>query len=159
MAFFSRGHATLHLAVSVGRSFRRSVGPSVHHIFAFQVVLHYCSWSPHFYLNNWSYDYLNLCKIPKNFTIPKFSKFQNFQTPLKSNIFAVEQKVSGFSNNSPGHTCTPKKNKIYDLRVLWFDWFLLKLPDFRLTKASRFSMTRIWFEESNNQVLTQNGRW
>ena len=35
---FSRGHATLHLAVSVGRSVDRSVGPSVRHIFEFRAV-------------------------------------------------------------------------------------------------------------------------
>ena len=53
---------------------------------------------------------------------------------LKSKILVVEWKDSGFSNNSPGHTCTPKMSKIYDLRVLWFGWFLLKLPmyDIRL---------------------------
>ena len=35
---FSRGHATLHLAVSVGRSVGRYVVPSVHHIFEFWAV-------------------------------------------------------------------------------------------------------------------------
>ena len=36
---FSRGHATLHLAVSVGRSVGRSVRPSVRHIFEFRAFL------------------------------------------------------------------------------------------------------------------------
>ena len=35
---FSRGHATLRLAVSVGMSVGRSVGPSVRHIFEFRAV-------------------------------------------------------------------------------------------------------------------------
>ena len=35
---FSRGHATLHLAVSVGQSVGRSVCPSVRHIFEFRAV-------------------------------------------------------------------------------------------------------------------------
>ena len=35
---FSRGHATLHLAVSVGRSVRRSVRLSVRHIFELRAV-------------------------------------------------------------------------------------------------------------------------
>jgi len=49
---------------------------------------------------------------------PKFLKFQKFQTAVKSKILVVERKDSGFLNNSPGHTCTPKMSKIYDLRVL-----------------------------------------
>ena len=36
---FSRGHATLHLAMLVGRS----VGPLVRHIFEFERFSHYCS--------------------------------------------------------------------------------------------------------------------
>ena len=48
--------------------------------------------------------------------------------PVKSKILVVEQKDSGFLNNFSGHTCTPKMSKFYDLRVLWFGWFLLKLP-------------------------------
>ena len=48
--------------------------------------------------------------------------------PVKSKILVVEKKDSGFLNISPGHTCSPKMSKIYDLRVLWFGWFLLKLP-------------------------------
>ena len=39
---FSRGHATLHLAVSVGRSVGRSVGPSVTFLNS-ERFLHYCS--------------------------------------------------------------------------------------------------------------------
>ena len=35
---FSRGHATLHLSVSVGRSVGQSVRPSVRHIFEFRAV-------------------------------------------------------------------------------------------------------------------------
>ena len=38
---------------------------------------------------------------------PKFLKFQKFQTAVKSKILVVEQKDSGFINNSPGHTCHP----------------------------------------------------
>ena len=36
--YFNRGHATLHLAVSVHRSVHRFVGPSVHIIFEFRAV-------------------------------------------------------------------------------------------------------------------------
>ena len=38
--------------------------------------------------------------------------------PVKSNILVEEQKDLGFLNNFPGHTCTPKMSKFYDLRVL-----------------------------------------
>ena len=38
MSIFSRGHATLHLAVSVGRSVGPSVRPSVRHIFDFRAI-------------------------------------------------------------------------------------------------------------------------
>ena len=40
-AIFSRGHATLHLAVSVGRSVRRLVHPVT--FLNFEWYLHYCS--------------------------------------------------------------------------------------------------------------------
>merc|ERR1712074_280478 len=41
-SFFSRGHATLHLAMSVGRSIRRSVRPSVTFLIS-ERFLRYCS--------------------------------------------------------------------------------------------------------------------
>ena len=43
---------------------------------------------------------------------PKFLKFQKFQTAVKYKILVVERKDLGYSNNSPGDTCTPKISKI-----------------------------------------------
>ena len=47
-----------------------------------------------------------------------------FQTPVKPKIWAREQKYSGFLNNSPRGTFTPKMSKIYFLRV--FSLYILR---------------------------------
>ena len=57
-----------------------------------------------------------------------FLKFPKFPTAVKSKILVLKQKDLGSVNNFPGRTCTPKLSRIYDLRVLWFGWILLKSP-------------------------------
>ena len=62
-----------------------------------------------FYHKKWlSYGFLKFWGYPRG---------AKFQTPVKPKIWVREQKSSGFLNNSPRATFTPKKSKFYFLRV------------------------------------------
>ena len=65
-----------------------------------------------FYHKKWlRYGFLKFWGYPRG---PKF------ETPVKPKIWVREQKSSGFLNNSPRGTFTPKKSKFYFLRVFSF---------------------------------------
>ena len=65
-----------------------------------------------FYHKKWlRYGFLKFWGYPRG---------AKFQTPVKPKIWVREQKYSGFLNNSPRTTFTPKKSKFYFLRVFSF---------------------------------------
>ena len=94
-----------------------------------------------FYHKKWlRYGFLKFWGYPRG---PKF------ETPVKPKIWVREQKSSGFLNNSPRRTFTPKKSKFYFLRVfsftdLWWNHPSTHLGQMRVRKRRLPRCRRGW---------------